>query len=110
MDCDCAVSHGTAPRCTAGGGLAPPDPERWLPKWERSEWKKKRAGKKAREQVKGSQVRAALRWCGVRWCMHACASAGMYACMRGTAGPGIALRLAWWGWHANTYRPAVTSL
>lgn len=61
---------------TAGGGLPPPDPERWLPKWERSEAKKKRAGKKARDQVKGSQVRNRVegkqRWGGRERCKHRC--------------------------------------
>lgn len=38
------------------GGLPPPDPERWLPKWQRAEFKKKNKRRKDREQqVKGSQ-------------------------------------------------------
>ncbi len=45
-----------------GGGLPPPDPERWLPKWERAEFKKKRdKRKREKDAVKGSQVRR----CGV---------------------------------------------
>ncbi len=41
------------------GGLPPPDPERWLPKWQRSDAKKKKLKSSAREKgaVKGSQVR-----------------------------------------------------
>lgn len=39
-----------------GGGLPPPDPERWLPKWERAEFKKKRdRRKREKDAVKGSQ-------------------------------------------------------
>jgi hypothetical protein len=40
------------------GGLPPPDPERWLPKWQRSEFKKKKLKSAQREKaaVKGSQV------------------------------------------------------
>ncbi|KAG2499929.1 hypothetical protein HYH03_002216 [Edaphochlamys debaryana] len=39
-----------------GGGLPPPDPERWLPKWERSDYKKKRdRRRKEKDAVKGSQ-------------------------------------------------------
>lgn len=41
-----------------GGGLPPPDPERWLPKWQRSESKKKLARRHRERQadtVKGSQ-------------------------------------------------------
>ncbi|GLC63488.1 Signal recognition particle core component [Pleodorina starrii] len=38
------------------GGLPPPDPERWLPKWERAEFKKKRdKRKREKDAVKGSQ-------------------------------------------------------
>eukprot|EP00955_Chlamydomonas_euryale_P081676 363611-Chlamydomonas_euryale.AAC.17 len=40
------------------GGLPPPDPERWLPKWQRSDFKKKKATsamRRAGEVVKGSQ-------------------------------------------------------
>ncbi|EFJ52129.1 hypothetical protein VOLCADRAFT_86969 [Volvox carteri f. nagariensis] len=38
------------------GGLPPPDPERWLPKWERSEFKKKRdRRRREKDAVKGSQ-------------------------------------------------------
>ncbi|KAK9820199.1 hypothetical protein WJX72_007419 [[Myrmecia] bisecta] len=33
----------------------PPDPERWLPKWQRSDFKKKRNRRKDKEPVKGSQ-------------------------------------------------------
>ncbi|PNW85354.1 hypothetical protein CHLRE_03g182500v5 [Chlamydomonas reinhardtii] len=39
-----------------GGGLPPPNPERWLPKWERAEFKKKRdKRKREKDAVKGSQ-------------------------------------------------------
>ncbi len=40
-----------------GGGLPPPDPERWLPKWQRSDAKKKKLKSAARDKgaVKGSQ-------------------------------------------------------
>ncbi|GAX79721.1 hypothetical protein CEUSTIGMA_g7162.t1 [Chlamydomonas eustigma] len=40
-----------------GGGLPPPNPERWLPKWQRSEFKKKKVTSAQRklEVVKGSQ-------------------------------------------------------
>ena len=42
-----------------GGGLPPPNPERWLPKWERAEFKKKRdKRKREKDAVKGSQVGA----------------------------------------------------
>lgn len=38
------------------GGLPAPDPERWLPKWQRSDAKKKQKRRRDRtEQVKGSQ-------------------------------------------------------
>ncbi|GIL73066.1 hypothetical protein Vretimale_4685 [Volvox reticuliferus] len=38
------------------GGLPAPDPERWLPKWERSEFKKKRdRRRREKDAVKGSQ-------------------------------------------------------
>lgn len=41
-----------------GGGLPPPDPERWLPKWERSDFKKKKKKSSARDKdTKSSQVR-----------------------------------------------------
>lgn len=34
----------------------PPNPERWLPKWQRSDYKKKRGSRhRAKEVVKGSQ-------------------------------------------------------
>eukprot|EP00884_Botryococcus_braunii_P009741 jgi/Botrbrau1/18769/Bobra.0386s0088.1 len=33
----------------------PPDPERWLPKWQRSDYKKKRARRKDKDAMKGSQ-------------------------------------------------------
>jgi hypothetical protein len=36
------------------GGLPAPDPERWLPKWERSEFKKRKA-RRNKDAVKGSQ-------------------------------------------------------
>jgi len=35
------------------GGLPPPDPERWLPKWQRSDAKKKQKRRRDR-QVRGS--------------------------------------------------------
>jgi hypothetical protein len=39
------------------GGLPLPDPERWLPKWERSDFKKKRDRRRRdKDAVKGSQV------------------------------------------------------
>ena len=43
-----------------GGGLPPPDPERWLPKWQRADYKKKQKRAPRRERaaegaVKGSQ-------------------------------------------------------
>ena len=40
-----------------GGGLPPPNPERWLPKWQRSEFKKKKitSAQRKNEVVKGSQ-------------------------------------------------------
>mmetsp|Transcript_20977 Transcript_20977/g.35805 ORF Transcript_20977/g.35805 Transcript_20977/m.35805 type:complete len:705 (-) Transcript_20977:159-2273(-) len=40
-----------------GGGMPPPDPERWLPKWQRSDFKKKKLKSSAREKgaIKGSQ-------------------------------------------------------
>jgi signal recognition particle subunit SRP72 len=40
-----------------GGGLPAPDPERWLPKWERSTFKKqqRRRNRDARDRVVGSQ-------------------------------------------------------
>ncbi len=31
-----------------GGGLPPPDPERWLPKWQRSDYKKKASARRRR--------------------------------------------------------------
>ncbi|KAF8057286.1 srp72 [Scenedesmus sp. PABB004] len=38
------------------GGLPPPDPERWLPKWQRSDAKKKQRRRRDRQEtVKGSQ-------------------------------------------------------
>ncbi|KIY95778.1 subunit of the signal recognition particle [Monoraphidium neglectum] len=39
------------------GGLPPPDPERWLPKWQRSDFKKKQKRRRDRTEgpVKGSQ-------------------------------------------------------
>jgi hypothetical protein len=39
------------------GGLPPPDPERWLPKWQRSDYKKKQKRRRDRTEgpVKGSQ-------------------------------------------------------
>ncbi|GLI69046.1 hypothetical protein VaNZ11_013588 [Volvox africanus] len=38
------------------GGLPAPDPERWLPKWERSEFKKKRdRRRREKDAIKGSQ-------------------------------------------------------
>lgn len=42
-----------------GGGLPAPNPERWLPKWQRSEFKKKKitSAQRKNEVVKGSQVR-----------------------------------------------------
>lgn len=39
------------------GGLPLPDPERWLPKWQRAEAKKKAKKRRDKEAVKGSQVR-----------------------------------------------------
>lgn len=54
------------------GGLPPPDPERWLPKWQRSEFKKKKLKSAQREKaaVKGSQVGAKFRptLCGSCMC------------------------------------------
>ncbi|MEW5303027.1 MAG: hypothetical protein WDW36_005759 [Sanguina aurantia] len=38
-----------------GGGLPAPDPERWLPKWQRAEAKKKAKKRRDKEAVKGSQ-------------------------------------------------------
>lgn len=40
-----------------GGGLPAPDPERWLPKWQRAEFKKRKttSAQRKNEQVKGSQ-------------------------------------------------------
>jgi signal recognition particle subunit SRP72 len=41
-----------------GGGVPPPEPERWLPKWQRSDFKRRKATsamRKAGEVVKGSQ-------------------------------------------------------
>jgi hypothetical protein len=65
-----------APVCEQGynpelpnGGLPAPDPERWLPKWQRSEFRKKKLKSAQREKaaVKGSQVRGLcavlLPWC-----------------------------------------------
>jgi signal recognition particle subunit SRP72 len=39
------------------GGLPPPDPERWLPKWQRADYKKKQKRRRDRTEgpVKGSQ-------------------------------------------------------
>lgn len=41
------------------GGLPPPDPERWLPKWQRAEFKRRKvtSAQRKNEVVKGSQVR-----------------------------------------------------
>lgn len=38
------------------GGLPLPDPERWLPKWQRADFKKKRSRRRDGQAVKGSQV------------------------------------------------------
>ena len=40
------------------GGLPPPDPERWLPKWQRAEFKRRKvtSAQRKNEVVKGSQV------------------------------------------------------
>lgn len=49
------------------GGLPLPDPERWLPKWQRAEAKKKAKKRRDKEAVKGSQVRLMVhsrRWPG----------------------------------------------
>ena len=50
-----------------GGGLPAPNPERWLPKWQRSEFKKKKitSAQRKNEVVKGSQVRGRTPHC---WC------------------------------------------
>eukprot|EP00798_Chlamydomonas_sp_ICE-L_P008039 gene8039-1273_t len=39
------------------GGLPPPDPERWMAKWQRTDFKKKKVTSQQRknETVKGSQ-------------------------------------------------------
>ena len=49
-----------------GGGLPAPNPERWLPKWQRSEFKKKKitSAQRKNEVVKGSQVRGRETGCG----------------------------------------------
>ena len=41
-----------------GGGLPPADPDRWLPKWQRADFRKKKARSQQRKDqtVKGSQV------------------------------------------------------
>eukprot|EP00967_Tisochrysis_lutea_P055077 scaffold69069_cov17-Tisochrysis_lutea.AAC.2 len=50
-------THKRKPRLPKGydpsqpnGGLPPPDPERWLPKWERSDFKKKKKKSSARDR------------------------------------------------------------
>ena len=53
-----------------GGGLPAPNPERWLPKWQRSEFKKKKitSAQRKNEVVKGSQVRGRDTGCGTSIC------------------------------------------
>jgi hypothetical protein len=52
-----AHAHARAPppEPPAAGGLPAPDPERWLPKWERAEFKRRRAKGRGKDGVKGSQ-------------------------------------------------------
>jgi hypothetical protein len=53
-----------------GGGLPAPNPERWLPKWQRSEFKKKKitSAQRKSEVVKGSQVsEPLLTLCVTHW-------------------------------------------
>lgn len=55
------IMHSVVCICLASGpagGLPPADPERWLPKWQRTETKRRKKTSAAREKgaVKGSQV------------------------------------------------------
>mmetsp|Transcript_4931 Transcript_4931/g.11687 ORF Transcript_4931/g.11687 Transcript_4931/m.11687 type:complete len:155 (+) Transcript_4931:116-580(+) len=60
-------THKRKPRLPKGydpsqpnGGLPPPDPERWLPKWERSDFKKKKKKSSARDRdTKGGGAQGA---------------------------------------------------
>ncbi|KAF5841478.1 hypothetical protein DUNSADRAFT_12643 [Dunaliella salina] len=60
-------THKRKPRLPKGydpsqpnGGLPPPDPERWLPKWERSDFKKKKKKSSARDRdTKGGSAQGA---------------------------------------------------
>jgi hypothetical protein len=56
------------------GGLPLPDPERWLPKWQRSDYKKKQ--KRRRDRTVGAQpvLAVAAVWLqGRQVVLHACA-------------------------------------
>lgn len=44
------------------GGLPPPDPERWLPKWQRSDAKKKKTRQRDRNKVRYPQRQRRMYW------------------------------------------------
>lgn len=85
-------THKKKPRLPKGfdpsqpnGGLPPPDPERWLPKWERSDFKKKKKKSSARDKETksgGAQVRRLQTWLHSHGFLFACFHEGLLRSLR----------------------------